>query len=447
MIDMKTIRELAAAAVFMSGLSLIAANQPIGAVDETFDARLTDVGGPPVWPGVLAMALASDGKIYIGGHRFSANGVDQRGLTRLNPDGSWDTSFRAQPSPEFGMDAHHLLLQPDGKIWAGWSSLYRYLANGEYDSEVNKRIGGLHLVGIQQDGKLLAGGGPLRRLHADGILDESFKSPAEEHVPGWGRLGALELRDGKILVVGDGKILRLHPDGALDTSFGPTKADATEIAVDPQSEKIYFYGFFTSVAGAKSTGLMRLNTDGTLDSLFVPPPDLNLQSWGAPTQIALQGDGKVIVGHNFTELDPNGSSGRLLRLNIDGSLDAILAFHPGPSYGGPVYEILVQPDDKILVCGAFETVNGISRVGIVRLKVTDITEPGTPPRLQAARIDGVLRFTLSGDPGQAYTIQASGDLRTWTDVGIVTAAADPVPLVDSRDRIPPEAQFYRALVR
>ena len=433
---MKAIENLLVVGVLV--ISAAASPHP-GTVDETFDAKLTDVGGPPGWPGIVDIALASDGKIYIGGHAFSANGVHQRGLARLNPDGSLDSSFRAQPSLEIGIDAHRIFVQPDGKIWAGWLNLYHYLETGEFDSKVNGLTGGLAVVGTQLDGAVLVGEGPLRRYTRDGTLDETFHAPANQHVPN--DTSAVVQADGKIIIVADDKIVRLHADGVLDTSFTPVAGAAEDMAIDPRSGKIYFHGVFTPANGIQRQGLARLNPDGTIDSSFAPPPDLKLESVGAPPQIALQPDGKLIVGSNFNTSE---GGGRLVRLNLDGSLDAVLAFDPGVSQGWPIYQILVQPDGKILVCGDFTMVNGLPRVGIVRLNVGD-SAPALLCSVPRVSNNNQIDFQVNGPTNQIIVIEATSDLVSpqWTAISTNRLEGGEVIFQESRAGFRPK-QFYRA---
>jgi uncharacterized delta-60 repeat protein len=80
--------------------------------------------------------------------------------------------------------------------------------------------------------------------------------------------------------------------------------------------------------------------------------------------ITHQVDGKVLLGGNFTEY--NGQVvRRIARLNEDGSLDT--SFTTGGSFAGGVGEIVLQPDDKILVGGAFSAYNGVFAGRIARL--------------------------------------------------------------------------------
>src|SRR4029453_1512001 len=116
--------------------------------------------------------------------------------------------------------------------------------------------------------------------------------------------------------------------------------------------KIIIGGFFSALmpnGGPSITrnNVARLNPDGTVDSTFDPNPN-NLV-----TSIAIQTDGKILLGGFFTSLAANGGAsvqrGFLARLNSNGTLDT--AFNPGPDKD--VNTIALQADGKILLGGAF----------------------------------------------------------------------------------------------
>ena len=90
--------------------------------------------------------------------------------------------------------------------------------------------------------------------------------------------------------------------------------------------------------------------------------------------VVIQPDGKILIGGTFTTLSPNGGAAvtrnHIARLNPDGTLDT--AFDPnatGP-LGSPVVSIAVQADGKILAGGNFTTIGGQARNGIARLDAT-----------------------------------------------------------------------------
>jgi uncharacterized delta-60 repeat protein len=177
--------------------------------------------------------------------------------------------------------------------------------------------------------------------------------------------------DGRILVSGDFTTLggggigtttrnfigRLNEDGTLDASFDPG-ANNNVLAMAVQADgKILVGGFFTSLGGGgfgtnTRNFIGRLNADGTLDTTFDPGADSSVFA------IAVQADGKVLVGGNFTTLG-GGGTGTVMRnsigrLNADGSLDT--SFDPGAN--SDVLSLLEQADGKILVGGNFTTLGG-----------------------------------------------------------------------------------------
>ena len=75
--------------------------------------------------------------------------------------------------------------------------------------------------------------------------------------------------------------------------------------------------------------------------------------------LALQPNGQIVVGGNYTAV-ANVPENNIARLNADGTLDD--NFLNG-LYGadGPVNALAVQSNSRILMGGAFTSVNGIYR--------------------------------------------------------------------------------------
>src|SRR5438093_434914 len=128
------------------------------------------------------------------------------------------------------------------------------------------------------------------------------------------------------------------------------------LAVQPDG-KIIVGGTFSNLGGG-GTGtttrkhIGRLTPDGSVDS-FNPGANDRISA------IALQPDGKILVGGNFTTCG-GGGSGTIprscsARLNPDGTIDA--GFDPGASGRGTepedstIFSIVVQADGKIVVGG------------------------------------------------------------------------------------------------
>jgi uncharacterized delta-60 repeat protein len=114
--------------------------------------------------------------------------------------------------------------------------------------------------------------------------------------------------------------------------------------------KIICGGGFTTYKGFFTTEneIIRLNSDGTKDLTF--DNSIGFPSGGV-FSMALQPDGKILVGGGFTQYKGLPEN-KIIRLNSDGSKD--LTFDNSIGFDASVESIELQPDGKIL-CGGFFT--------------------------------------------------------------------------------------------
>src|SRR2546425_416869 len=127
-------------------------------------------------------------------------------------------------------------------------------------------------------------------------------------------------------------------------------------------------GLFTTSGEQSRNYIGRLNADGTLDTSFNGEAGVFLDD---VYSLAVQADGKILVGGDFTTLGGQTRYG-LGRLNANGTLDAsfIPALGETPCFDGcsvSIYSLAVQADGKILVGGGVTTLGGQSHIGIGRL--------------------------------------------------------------------------------
>jgi uncharacterized delta-60 repeat protein len=157
---------------------------------------------------------------------------------------------------------------------------------------------------------------------------------------------------------------------ALD-GFDPNPNGLVDVVAVQPDGKILIGGDFIQLAPnggpvVLRNHIARLNPDGTVDMVFDPNPNTD----GRIYAIAVQTDGKVLIGGTFTTLRPNGgppvTRNRIARLNPDGTVDA--AFDPNAN--GEVDAIVVQADGKILAGGFFTSIGGQPRNNIARLDAT-----------------------------------------------------------------------------
>ncbi len=345
-----------------------------------------------------SLVYQPDGKILLGGLAFT-EGVNEHALIRLHPDGILDSAFSPAVAGEIAASVGALVVDPDGRIVVSGcfsevggqrhTNIVRLNANGSLDTSFNLSIddiNGSATVVPQPDGKLLVGGRftnlcgqarcNLARIDSGGGLDSGFNPEPDD----WVFTLALQ-PDGKILVGGRftricgalrNGMARLNPDGTLDNGFTPVASDPISLFLVQPDGKIVVAGGFTNVCGQPRSAIARLNPDGTLDGGFHP---IVQQGYNPPNvlSVALQTDGKLLVGGYFTALadQPRNWLGRL---NPDGTLDTgfdPLLDVPPQAWGAHVGSLVLQPDGKVLVAGFFNSVGGLPRSCMARLNSTD----------------------------------------------------------------------------
>jgi uncharacterized delta-60 repeat protein len=347
---------------------------------------------------VKTFVVQPDGKILVGGEFTSLGGggtgsAGHHYIGRLNADGSLDANFNCGASA----NVNTIALQHDGGILVGGD--FRMLGGGSTGTSTRNYLGRLRDDGgldssfdtgangnvwsivVQSDGKILVGGeftalgggfgtsvrNHIGRLNPDGTVDTSFDPGAN------GPVTAIAVQaDGKIVVGGRFSTLggggigtssrnyigRLNPDGSLDTEFNPGASYYVNAIVVQPDQKILLGGGFTSLGGGGFVNtttryyIGRLNLDGSVDMGFNPG------AYSTVYALALQADGKIILGGSFITLG-GGGRGTVVRnwigrLYTDGSVD--MGFSPGANYS--VRAIVVQPDGRILVGGEFTRLGG-----------------------------------------------------------------------------------------
>ena len=167
-------------------------------------------------------------------------------------------------------------------------------------------------------------------------------------------------------------VIRVNSDGSFDSTFntGGSGADSAVGGLGIQSDgKILIGGDFTVYNGTARTSIARLNTDGTLDTLFVPPT----LSSGFVEYFAIQTDGKVLAAG---VLGISGTNYSVIRMNSNGSLDSSL-LNSANSFG---YHVGLQADGKILVVGGFTRfATGGTRGGMARFNTNGTIDTGFTP--------------------------------------------------------------------
>jgi uncharacterized delta-60 repeat protein len=360
-----------------------------------------DLGSGPASASVLALANDTEGSWYIGGSFSVFDGLNQGRLAKVNSTGEHDIAYL---SAGVGFDnsvLDILPLQNKKAIVVGnfnkfngnpASKIVRLLEDGSSDITFNtEKAGANNLVKtavLQLDDKIILGGNFTKyndvscnrivRILSDGSIDNTFNIGTGFN----SQVYAMAMQsDGKIIAAGNfinyngsaaGRIVRLLQDGSKDISFNVGVGfDAIVEAVLIQPDgKILLGGRFNTFNGNAFSKLIRLNSDGSIDSSF----NIGLGFDKNIYAIALQSDQKIILGGSFSTFK-GISQKRILRLNLNGSLDT--TFDSGTGFSnGDVRSILVQPDDRILVGGTFSgTYKSNPSLRLIRLQKTGNYDP------------------------------------------------------------------------
>ena len=358
-----------------------------GSWDTGFSAT---VGG---FEGVRSIKIAGS-RIFIGGGFNTVNAAPRIGYAGLSFTGALDGTFAVTGN----VPVTRLAVQADGKIIItsktfGTNNIRRVDSSGGTDPTFTaNEPEPIHAVAVQSDGKVIIGGrfgvlagvGGARptgvvRLNSTGTRDPSFviKSGA----PNDGVFEYAVQPDGKVLVLGQYTLLgnlprtrfgRLNSDGTVDDLFVPAVNDHTAFGVQPDG-KIIVAGYRFGMTG--TFPIRRLNSDGTIDPGFVAESTTDTSSENNRNieDVAIQSDGKILVAGNFIAINGVPKKG-IVRLLSNGAIDS--TFNPSVITPGMefviVERVIVQPDGKIWIAGSFR--DNPSRV----IAVFRLTSEGAP---------------------------------------------------------------------
>lgn len=375
--------------------------------------EVTENGGPPLVSGVSILDFEEAGwqpnsisrtltikntgsapldnlALQITGEAAGGFLVDELESPTLAPGG--ETSFTIRCSPSWdGIGGAVISIQsnqPDASPFGIQLEASGNRLDSSFNPSANNRPS---CIAIQPDQRILIGGGfttiggqvrnRIARFRPNGIPDGSFDPDAN------GAVSSITLQpDGKVLIGGSftavsgqtrNRMARLHPNGTLDESFNPNVSGAVLTSVLQPNGQIIIGGEIINVGGQTRSRIARLNQDGSLDPSFIP----NIGGTAITLQVsclALQPDGKILVGGNFNTL--NGQTRmRIARLHPDGSLDESFV----PASNVTISSMMLQPDGKILLGGVSGLVRILSDGSIDDTFSANLTETVSSLALQA----------------------------------------------------------------
>ena len=165
-------------------------------------------------------------------------------------------------------------------------------------------------------------------------------------------------------------IIKLNQDLTIDysfsvgTGFNNVQFGGESILQQPDG-KIIATGTFTSYSGVSKNRIVRLNVDGSIDNTFVVGTGFN----DFTLRHGIDSLGNIYIPGRFTTYKGVTTSMNLLiKLNSGGTMDTTFSASTGFVGGGNVTTgVLMNPDDTMYVTGYFNTFSGVSANRIIKL--------------------------------------------------------------------------------
>jgi uncharacterized delta-60 repeat protein len=320
------------------------------------------------WVWAIARSLDGSGDLYFGGGFTAYSGTSNvNRFARLNNDGSIDTGLNMGTGPTAGFNANVNAIAP-----------------------ADDGTGDIYVGGIFTSYNGIANIRRIVRLNSDGSVDSSFDI-------GTGGSAGFDAQVDTIATAGDGtgdiyvggafttynatsntnRLIRLNSDGSIDTAFniGSGASAGFDFSVSqilPLKDgtgDVYVGGVFTTYNGtANINRIIRLNSDGSMDSGF----DIGLGGTAgasadvAALALATDGSADLYIGGSFFSYNGAANIRRITRLNSDGSLDTGFDIGSGGTAGfnSSVAGIVAAADGSgdVYVGGSFTSYRGISNV-------------------------------------------------------------------------------------
>jgi len=369
-----------------------------GSVDDSFTPNVNFI--------VNALAVQPDGKIIIGGEFTRVNGVIRQRMARLNVDGSVDASFNAA----FSAGVLSLAIQEDGKIWVGGSfrkvngsarqGIVRLNSDGSLDGYTAEASGGAVMaIAVQDNGAIVIGGKfsslmhsntyyerlKIARINADGGVDISFNP----RVLGKG-VFALGLLKGKIVVGGlfseigglpRQNIAHLSTSGSAFTDHRVSVRHGAvySIVVDTEYSYVMSGNFkevidYSGSEGSRLTNIARIlanvsagnYTRDKIDECFA-----QRVNDGIVYAMDVDASKNILIGGQFSSLNTSSQHNlaRLYACQNTSNYKKDTSFTNAESMlqHESINDFVVQEDNKIVIVGAFTSINGIARNRVARL--------------------------------------------------------------------------------
>lgn len=158
----------------------------------------------------------------------------------------------------------------------------------------------------------------------------------------------------------------MNSDGSIDNSFdygSGFNADVKDICLAKDgSGDIYVGGTFSAYKGESASKIIRLHSDGSVDSTFDYGSGLN----DYVNKILCLSSGGVLALGNFTSYQTQQAN-RIIAIDANGVIDTSFDFGSGFNSGARFYEVEEDSNGNFYIGGFFHTYDSTSVQNYLRL--------------------------------------------------------------------------------
>jgi uncharacterized delta-60 repeat protein len=398
-----------------------------------------------------SVIVVGESEVSLGQVRYAAAGV-----VRLLPDGALDTAFGAGSGNTLVVNGGRVVLLPGGRPAEANAGARAFAAIAMPGDGV--AIGGGWDAGSGSDGQLF-----VVRLTAAGALEPGFGDNGVVLLSLPGLLDpvteALGVQsDGSIIVAGSGDaaagpqafVLRLTPAGVLDTSFG-TAGLVVVASPDPNATDFSFRALavladdaIVAAGGGRDMVVAKFSADGSPDPTFGAGGTAFLElgpvtggtsaSGDDAFGIAVQSDGRLVLGGARADLALQRNEAVLARVTADGTLDPTfgadgVVLVPGSGVAS-AFDVVALGNDDLVVAGRGIPLVQVSRSGLAQATSAVFAN-------SEERLFGVRRFP----DDRVVAVGLSTAAGAVGGVDFLVAARTTTPLADEADTTPDPFTF------
>jgi hypothetical protein len=171
---------------------------------------------------------------------------------------------------------------------------------------------------------------------------------------------------GKLVVTTRNGVTRFNTDFTIDTTFTGYTSGTTMTGIDVDSnDKIYVVG--QSVPNK----IIRLNSNGTVDTSFVITSGFSVSNTSEPFKVKVDSNNRPVIIGPFTTYSGVTKNG-IIRLNTDGSIDNTFDTGVGFAFGGGQPPGMTRLDidslNNIWVGGYFDSYKNVAVGNLIKIK-------------------------------------------------------------------------------